>query len=235
MIAEDPRSADIIKPILRGRDIKRYRAEWAGLWLIATFPALALNIDNYPAVKRHLLSFGKARLEQSSRILPNGTKSRKKTVHAWYELQDTCAYHEVFGKEKLFWMHMAPYGRFAYSGSEIIFCNQKAFIVTGNFLKYLCAILNSRLITWQVENIAVTTGMGLIQWDKFVVERLPIPKMSTENQQIFTRLVDEILKAKASGSIAIADEQGAEIDRLVYALYGLTEKEIAAIAPEEKA
>ena len=99
LIADDPRSADIIKPVLRGRDIKRYRAEWAGLWLIATFPALALNIDDYPAVKRHLQSFGKLRLEQSGRILPNGLKSRKKTMHAWYELQDTCAYHEVLGKK----------------------------------------------------------------------------------------------------------------------------------------
>ncbi|MXW79393.1 MAG: hypothetical protein F4Z57_10515, partial [Gemmatimonadetes bacterium] len=106
LIAEDPRSADIIKPVLRGRDIQRYRAEWAKLWLIATFPTLVLNIDDYPAVKRHLLSFGKARLEQSGKTLPNGTKSRKKTVHAWYELQDTCAYHEVFKKEKLIWMDL---------------------------------------------------------------------------------------------------------------------------------
>ena len=226
LIAEDPRSADIIKPILRGRDIKRYRAEWAGLWLIDTHNGYgnvpAVDIDEYPAIKNHLDAF-----------YPQ-LKKRQDKGRTPYHLRN-CAYHEVFGKEKLFWMHMAPYGRFAYSGSEIIFCNQKAFVVTGNSLKYLCAILNSRLITWQVENIAVTTGMGLIQWDKFVVERLPIPKMSTENQQTFTRLVDEILKAKASGSIAIADEQGAEIDRLVYALYGLTEKEIAAIAPEEKA
>ena len=229
LIAEEPRSTDIIKPVLRGRDIQRYRAEWAKLWIIATFPALALNIDDYPAVKRHLLSFGKARLEQSGRTLPNGMKSRKKTVHTWYELQDTCAYHEVFDKEKLFWMHMAPRGRFAYSGSETIFCNQKAFVVTGNFLKYLCAILNSRLITWQVKNIAVTTGMGLTQWDKFVVERLSIPKLSTENQRTFICLVDEILKAKASNPIASTGDQEEEIDRLVYDLYGLTEKEIAAI------
>ncbi len=124
---------------------------------------------------------------------------------------------------------MAPRGRFAYSGSETIFCNQKAFVVTGNFLKYLCAILNSRLITWQVKNIAVTTGMGLTQWDKFVVERLSIPKLSTENQRTFICLVDEILKAKASNPIASTGDQEEEIDRLVYDLYGLTEKEIAAI------
>ena len=76
--------------------------------------------------------------------------------------------------------------------------------------------------------------MGLTQWDKFVVERLPIPKLSTKNQRTFICLVDEILKAKASDSIANTDEQETEIDRLVYALYGLTEKEIAAIESENK-
>ena len=129
---------------------------------------------------------------------------------------------------------MAPSGRFAYSDSETIFCNQKAFVVTGSSLKYLCAILNSRLTTWQVKNIAVTTGMGLTQWDKFVVERLPIPKISTANQRTFICLVDEILKAKATNPIANIEEQEAEIDRLVYALYGLTEKEIAVITVADK-
>jgi len=57
LIAEDPKSAEIIKPILRGRDIKRYKAEFADLWLIATFPSLNIDIDNYPAVKKHLEQF----------------------------------------------------------------------------------------------------------------------------------------------------------------------------------
>ena len=71
--------------------------------------------------------------------------------------------------------------------------------------------------------------MGLTQWDKFVVERLPIPKISTANQRTFICLVDEILKVKASNPKANTGEQETEIDRLVYAFYGLTENEIAAI------
>ncbi len=225
LIAEDPRSADIIKPVLRGRDIKRYRAEWAGLWLIDTHNGYgsipAVDIDEYPTIKNHLDTF-----------YPQ-LKKRQDKGRTPYHLRN-CAYHEVFRQDKLFWMHMAPYGRFAYSSSEIIFCNQKAFVVTGKFLKYLCAILNSHLITWQVENIAVTTGMGLIQWDKFVVENLPIPKISNEIQQILIHLVDEIIKAKNYDSIVIADEKETEIDRIVYALYGLTEKEITMITPRKK-
>ena len=72
LIREDPRSEEIIKPILRGRDIRRYSAQWAGLWLIATFPVLDINIDDYPAVKNHLLLFGKDKLEQLGNKIPEG-------------------------------------------------------------------------------------------------------------------------------------------------------------------
>ena len=104
MVDADPNSIEILKPILRGRDIKRYQAQWAGLWLIATLPSLRIDIENYPAIKRHLLSYGKDRLEQTGETLVDGSKSRKKTPHQWFELQDTCAYHEVFDKEKLLWI-----------------------------------------------------------------------------------------------------------------------------------
>ncbi len=225
LITQDANSAEIIKPILRGRDIKRYEANWAGLWLIDSHNGYdnipPIDIEDYPAIKSYLDKFY-TRLE----------KRQDKGVTP-YNLRN-CAYHEVFKKEKLFWMHLSPSGRFTYSDSETIFCNQKAFVVTGNSLKYLCAILNSHLVTWQIKNIAVTTGMGLTQWDKFVVECLPVPKISTANQRAFTDLVDEILKAKASNPIANTDEQEVEIDRLVYALYGLTEKEISAITLRDK-
>ena len=99
LIAADPGSADIIKPMLRGKDIQRYQTEWNGQWLIATFPALELDIDDYPAVKQHLLTFGKERLEQSGKLLANGKKARKKTQHSWFESQDSIAYYEDFAKE----------------------------------------------------------------------------------------------------------------------------------------
>ena len=106
LVALDPQSAEIIKPILRGRDIKRYGYEWAGLWIIGTFPALKLNIDDYPAIRQHLLDFGKDRLEQSSTTLSDGTKSRKKTGNQWFETQDQIAYFEEFNKEKIMYPNM---------------------------------------------------------------------------------------------------------------------------------
>ena len=228
LIAEDPCAGEIIKPVLRGRDIRRWSTRWAEKWLIATLPSLQLDIDDYPVVKRHLLSFGRDRLEQSGRSLSRDVKARKKTNNAWFETQDAVAYYEDFSKEKLFWMDMSPEARFAYSKGEI-FCNDKGFILTGRSLKYLCAVLNSSPVSWMVANMALTTGEGLLQWKKFTVEQLPIPRVPSAAQIPFVRLVDDILAAKDADPDADVTAQENEIDRLVYALYGLTDAEVAAV------
>ena len=229
LVAEDPKSAEILKPVVRGRDIRRYRAQWQGLWLIATFPAVSVNIDDYPAVKRHLLTFGKARLEQSGKRLLDGTRARKKTGNAWYEMQDTCAYHADFAKEKLLWADMAAFGRFAFS-SEETYCNNKGYIMTGESLEYLCALLNSSIITWWVRNMAATTGMGLTEWTIVTVERLPIPKISPDRQEPFVRLVKRILAAKAIDQAVDTAAMETEIEQRVCALYDLTSEEVRAIS-----
>ena len=228
LLAADPKSAKILKPVLRGRDIQRYQAQWARLWLITTFPSLQLNINAYPGVKRHLLSFGKDRLEQSGKTLADGGQSRKKTGNKWFEAQDQIAYYKEFAKEKLFWADMANAGRFAYSDKET-YCNNKGYILTGNSLKYLCAVLNSSLITWLIKNTAATTGMGLTEWTIVTVERIPIPQIPSAKQRPFINVVDSILKAKAANPKADMTKQEAAIDRLVYGLYGLTEEEITAL------
>lgn len=123
---------------------------------------------------------------------------------------------------------MANVGRFAYSDKET-YCNNKGYILTGNSLKYLCAVLNSSLITWLIKNTAATTGMGLTEWTIVAVERLPIPQISPAKQRPFITLVDGILKDKATDPKADTTKQEAEIDRLVYRLYGLTPDEIPLV------
>ena len=123
---------------------------------------------------------------------------------------------------------MANVGRFAYSDKET-YCNNKGYILTGNCLKYLCAILNSSLITWLIKNTAATTGMGVAEWTIVTVERIPIPKISPTEQRPFIRLVGHVLTAKAANPKANTTKQEAEIDRLVYKLYGLTTEEITAV------
>jgi Methylase of polypeptide chain release factors len=94
---ERKRTEEIIKPVLRGRDIERYRYKWAGLWIICTFPSKKIDIDQYPALKEYLASFGE-------RLLQDGEPGhRKKTPHKWYETQDNIAYYPEFEKEKIVW------------------------------------------------------------------------------------------------------------------------------------
>ena len=219
LVAEDPRSSEIIKPVLRGRDIQRYQAQWAGLWLIDTHNGYAdvhaIDIDEYPAIKAHLDN-------HYDRLEARYDKGRTP-----YNLRN-CAYHADFAREKLFWMDMSPEGRFAYSDQEL-FCNDKGFIMTGNALKYLCAVLNSSLVTWFIEATALTTGMGVLQWKKFAVERLPVPRVSAEQQRSLIRLVDRILVESTDQKLDTSDLQAA-IEAEVNALYGLTADEVRAIS-----
>ena len=218
LITEDPASQDILKPILRGRDIRPYRAQWAGLWLISTFPSAGININTYPAIRNHLLRFGKRRLEQAGTTYSNGVKSRKKTSHDWFELQDSCAYHEEFRREKLFWMDMSPVGRFCYSMSEF-YCNNMVFMMTGAHLKYLCVVLNSSLVSWYFPKIARTSGLGLPRWEAFSVTSIPVPCIDNEATQQFNVAFDAAYKNQASSG------RTPRTENMVNTLYGLTVKE----------
>ena len=101
--------------------------------------------------------------------------------------------------------------------------------MSGEALKYLCAILNSALVTWFVRNTALNSGMGTARWIRGSVERIPIPKLTAATQRPFVRLVDRILEAKAADSDADTSELELKIDRMVYDLYGLTEQEKTAV------
>ena len=186
LISKDPNSADIIKPVLRGRDVQRYRAKWAGRWLIDTHNGYGnvshVNIEHYPAVKAHLDCYF-PRLER-----------RQDKGRTPYNLRN-CAFHDEFDEEKLFWIDLTEQGRFAYDDGEM-FCVNTAFMITGTSLKYLLALLNSTLITWHIKNTALNSGMGVPRWIVFTVERLPIPKINAAKQRPFVRLVDEILEAQ---------------------------------------
>ncbi|EDP1910192.1 class I SAM-dependent DNA methyltransferase, partial [Campylobacter jejuni] len=221
---EKERTAKLIRKMLRGRDIKRYSYEWAGLWVIGTFPSLKLDIEQYPALKQYLSQF-LPRIEQS------GEKGcRKKTSNKWFETQDNIAYYEEFEKEKIVWNRISSDLCFSYD-------NQKNFILDSMFsitfysninLKYLIANLNSSISKFWIKNNAATLGDG-IYGAKIYIEKLPIPKINSKNQKLvdeLINLVDEILKAKEQNKNASTQELENKINSLTYKLYNLTEDEI---------
>lgn len=225
--AEKELTAKLIRKMLRGRDIKRYSYEWAGLWVIGTFPSLKLDIEQYPALKQYLSQF-LPRIEQS------GEKGcRKKTSNKWFETQDNIAYYEEFEKEKIVWNRISSDLCFSYD-------NQKNFILDSMFsitfysninLKYLIANLNSSISKFWIKNNAATLGDG-IYGAKIYIEKLPIPKINSKNQKLvdeLINLVDEILKAKEQNKNANTQELENKINSLVYKLYNLTEEDIKII------
>ena len=218
LVAEDPRSAQILKPVLRGRDIRRFRAEWAGLWLIDTHNGFedvpAIKIDEYPAIKHRLDSF----YERLERRYDKGSTP--------YNLRN-CAYHGDFTKEKLLWIELVDNGRFAYDSSGI-FGEATTFLLTGERIKYLCAVLNSTLIRWYLSQVAPTSGMGTLRWKKVYVEKLPLPKPGEIEQLRFEQAVNKIIRFLGKDQ-SIYKEVERQIDQWVYELYGLTQKEISAI------
>jgi hypothetical protein len=227
---QDPKSAEILKPILRGRDIKIYNYKWAGLWLIATFPALKLNIDDYPAIKNYLHSFGKDKLDQTGKTLSGGGKSRKKTGNKWFETQDQIAHYSEFEKEKIVWNRITDQIIFSYVNTGF-YVLDSTFMITGKDLKYLIGLLNSKIIAWWIKLSTATLGEGSYG-AKIYIEKSPIPPFTTSSQPVANKiitLVDQILSAKKQNPEADTSQLEKEIDQLVYKLYGLTEEEIKIV------
>ncbi len=224
LIAIDPKSAEIIKPILRGRDIKRYQEHFADLWIVSTFPALHIDIDDYPAVRDYLKTFGK-RLEQTGL-----SGCRKKTNNKWFEVQDSISYFEEFGKEKLLYAEIVYDSAFFYDTRDF-YPEATTFMMTGENLKYLTALLNSKLLTYAFKTFYAGGDLrgNTFRYKKVFLNQLPIPRIGKAEQKPFEVLVEKILALKKGDPEADVTELEAEIDQLVYKLYDLTEEEIQII------
>ncbi len=225
---ERKRTETLIKPILRGKDIKRYSYEWADLWVIATFPSLKLDIDDYPSLKTYLSQF-RPRIDQS------GEKDcRKKTNNQWFETQDTIAYHEDFEKEKIVWASVG-FVEYCMTPGLLILDTNYFFEVSkfGNTKNYLLGLLNSKLLTFWLKAKNTPLGdMGAYRNYKYNIMELPMVKITAKNKKIADKiivLVDKILEAKEKDPKANTQQLEKEIDALVYQLYNLTDEEIKII------
>jgi adenine-specific DNA-methyltransferase len=221
MVIKDPQSWELLKPVLRGRTIKKWYAEQDNLWLIGTFPVLNIDIDNYPEIRDYLLKFGKKRLEQSGE-----EGSRKKTSGEWFETQDNIAYYQEFEKPKIMYQTFQIKPCFIYD-EQGLYCNNSMWIISKAD-KVLLAILNSKVGWWLISKYctAIQNGFQLI-WKYF--GQIPIPVINSEQSQPIILLVDKILTAKKSDPNADTTALETEIDQLVYQLYELTAEEIKII------
>ncbi len=193
LISADPKSAEIIRPILRGRDITRYSFEFADLYIIATFPSKMYNIDDYPAVKEYLLSFGMGRLEQTGKVYHlDGTtiKARKKTTNKWFETQDSISYWDDFSRQKIVWKRVGSILRFGYDNLGHYSLDSTCFL-TGSHLKFLTLLLNSPMGKYLLKD-SPRTGTGDLLVSVQAVEPILIPQISPEDETIFDDYFDKI-------------------------------------------
>lgn len=221
---ERKRTAELIRPILRGRDIKRYGYDWAGLYLIATFPAKHYDIEQYPAVKNYLLSIGMEKLEQTGKThIINGEviKARKKTNNKWYETQDSISYWDDFNMPKIIYPNMTKYMPFVWDTQKYL-TNQKCFIITGSSTAFLTAFLNSSLFKYCFRDSFPELQGGTRELSKIFFDKIPVLQPTTEIEKHFKDLVDDIQRD-------FSKEKAIAIDREIYKLYNLTQNEIEQI------
>ncbi|UOS22904.1 class I SAM-dependent DNA methyltransferase [Helicobacter pylori] len=241
---ERKRTERLIKPVLRGKDIKRYSYEWAGEWVIF-IPWHFPNINNpknmeeneqdfsihYPIIYSHLLSHKDKLLKRN--------KDETGKRYEWYCLQRWAAnYYQDFEKEKIVYGEIVQEPRFYLDNGECelgyFYAEATSFILTGEHLHYLLGMLHSKLITFAFKTFYAGGGLGEsgYRYKKAFIERLPIPKITPQNQKLAHKITDcakAILEAKEKDPKANTQKLEKEIDALVYQLYNLTDKEIKTI------
>ncbi|WP_286410168.1 TaqI-like C-terminal specificity domain-containing protein [Myroides marinus] len=220
LIRQDPKSAEIIRPLLRGRDIKRYSYDYAELYIISTFPSQKIDIEMYPAVKKHLINFGYDRLEQS------GNKgSRKKTNNQWFETQDSIGYMDDFFRPKIIWKRIGSILKFSYDDTGILSLDSTCIATGKKYMKYLLAILNSDLGKYLLKDSPKTgTGDLLISVQAINPLKIPIPN-DTILEEIDT-IVDSILENK-NNSISLQEHR---LNDIFYELLNFNSEEIRFIS-----
>ena len=229
LIKEDPKSAEIIKPLLRGRDIERYYAQQTGFYILATGYDLDIP-KTYPAIFNHLVTVGKQIESGEIRTRGKGLFDRDDQGINWWNLR-ACDYYDEFEKEKIVWKRIGSILRFAYS-QRPMFCLDSTCTAIGKNVKFLTAVLNSHVAHYQLFSLAPKTGTGDLIVSVQALEPILVPPITEANQHLVTEIeneVDKVTAAKHADQNADTSNLENEIDKLVYALYDLTTEEKAIV------
>ena len=210
---ERKRTDNIIRPILRGRDIKRYGYVDNGLFLINTHNGIRgrlprIHIEDYPAVKAHLDQYW-------DKIATRADKGDTP-----YNLRN-CAYLEDFNKSKIVWGEISDRSKFAYEHGGKYIPEATAFLMVGDHLPYLFCVLNSPLSEWFFSKVGTTTGVGTVRWKKYTVQQLLLPNITDKQRIKFDKDVEQYIKGTLTKT-----EFAKEVNAEIYKSVGLTDIEI---------
>jgi hypothetical protein len=204
------RTTDLIRPILRGRDIKRYGYDWSGLWLINTHNGVKekyppIDIKEFPAIKQHLdLYWDKISSREDKGITP-------------YNLRN-CAYMDDFNKPKIVWIELSDEAKFTICKNLIP--SNTVFFITGEKIYNILGMLNAKITKWYFTHcLGTTSGVGTNRWLKYTIEQLPLIYDLSED-------FEDLVKAMLSNP---TKETEAKIDSTLYHAYNLSEEETAFV------
>jgi type I restriction-modification system DNA methylase subunit len=240
LVKEDPKNAEIIKPFLIGRNVKRYKFENDNLFLI--FSRRGINLKKYPSILNYLNQFKEKLMPKPKNWKGRDWKGRKPGSYQWYEIQDSIDYYLEFEKEKIIYPNICKRPEFTIDVNGY-YTNQKCFIISKND-KYLLGILNSSIMMFFFKTtIPKLRGdfyePGYVFMKNFPVHRIDfINSTEVEQHDRMVALVERMLELhkrdpqtpqeadRIQREIAATD---AAIDKLVYELYGLTEEEVRIV------
>lgn len=209
---ERERTAALIRPILRGRDVRRYGYDWANLWLINTHNGIRgeierVHIEDYPTIKQHLDNYW-------DKIEPRADQGETA-----YNLRN-CAYLDDLSKTKIVWIELSDESKFALC-EDLVPLNT-VFFLTGANLHHILGLLNSKLVHWYFTTcLGTSSGVGTNRWLKYTIEQLPLVPFTDDS---LSQLVIERLSPDAE-----INECERQIDALICELYGLSSTEVSFI------
>lgn len=209
---ERKKKDELIRPILRGRDIRRYGYDWADLWLINTHNGIRgeierIHIEDYPAIKQHLDYYW-------DKIEPRADQGETA-----YNLRN-CAYLDDLSKTKIVWIELSDESKFAIC--ENLVPLNTVFFLTGAHLHHILGLLNSKLVHWYFTTcLGTSSGVGTNRWLKYTIEQLPLVPYSDDK---LSQLVIDRLSPETN-----TDKCEEQIDALICELYGLSTDEMSFI------
>jgi hypothetical protein len=238
LIKQDPKSTELIRPLLRGRDIYKWQAHFADLWLLYVpwhFPlhndsniqgsseiAEKAFAEQYPAIYKHLSKY--------KTKLSNRNKAETGIRYEWYALQRFGSnYWRDFEKPKIIYPNMTKFLPFVLDFEENYYHNDKSFHLVADRIYWLGAFLNSKLFKYCFQDNFPELLGGTRELRKVFFDKIPVMQISEKEELPFKKLVTSILEIKKQNSSADTTALESQIDQLVYQLYDLTEEEIKIV------
>ncbi|GAA3907668.1 TaqI-like C-terminal specificity domain-containing protein [Halomonas cibimaris] len=174
LVAEDPASAEVLKPFLEGKDLKKWHAQNRQRWLI--FARRGMDIDAYPAIKNYLMGF------------KNELEGRSSSGHQWYEISSVVAYHENFYKTKIVYPDISEMSKMSLDKSGHFLADTAFFIPYAD--TFLMGLLNSKAVDFIFRATSTRARGGYYRYKAQYVETLPIPPASDAEQAAIAKLAE---------------------------------------------